>query len=204
VDPGDVGWPRLPNVPGTVCVIAVTVVEGTSAMTAPARAVSGAVLIGGIVCAVAACGTAAPTSPEAESAPGHVRGDWREPASYTYTLRSSEGERSLLGTFRISVRDGAVVKAVGLDDSARSAVESAPDAVPTLGELLAELDQARRDDADTAEAGYAADGHPVRIVLDWEENAVDDEARYDITAYEPANAESTGSTGDTTDARRAT
>ncbi|MFJ4537160.1 DUF6174 domain-containing protein [Streptomyces tibetensis] len=158
-----------------------------TAVTRAARAVSAAVLIGGTAVAVAACGTAPPTSPEAESAPGRVRGGWQEPASYTYTLRSSEGERSLLGTFRISVREGAVVKAVGLDDSARRAVESAPGTVPTLGELLAELEQARRDDADTAEARYAADGHPVRIVLDWSENAVDDEARYDITAYDPAH-----------------
>ncbi len=38
---------------------------------------------------------------------------------------------------------------------------------------------------DTAEAAYAADGHPVRIPLDWEKNAIDDEARYVINAYEP-------------------
>jgi hypothetical protein len=59
--------------------------------------------------------------------------------------------------------------------------------VPTIGALLHELDQARRDDADTAEADYAADGHPVRISLDWEENAIDDEARYVISAYEPTD-----------------
>ncbi|GAA2246887.1 DUF6174 domain-containing protein [Streptomyces indiaensis] len=175
-------------------VIAVAVVEGTSAMTAmtrAARAVRATVLIAGTVGAAAACGTA-PTSPEAENVPGRVRGGWQEPAAYTYTLRSSEGERSLLGTFRISVREGVVVKAVGLDDSARRAVESAPGSVPTLGELLAELEQARRDHAHTAEARYAADGHPVRIVLDREENAVDDEARYDITAYRPAHGRRAG------------
>ncbi|MFJ7333143.1 DUF6174 domain-containing protein [Streptomyces sp. NPDC101110] len=157
-----------------------------TAVPRAARAVSAAVLIGGVAGVLASCGTTTPTSPEAENAPGRIRGGWQEPASYTYTLRSSEGERSLLGTFRISVREGTVVKAVGLDDSARRVVESAPGTVPTLGELLAELEQARRDDADRAEARYAADGHPVRIVLDRQENAVDDEARYDITAYHPA------------------
>lgn len=159
-------------------------------MTAVARAArsgSHAVLIGGLLCAVAACGTETSGSPEAQSAPGRHRRSWQEPASYTYTLRSSEGERGLLGTFRISVRDGAVVKAVGLDDTGRRTVESTPEAVPTLGGLLAELGQARRDEAHTAEATYAADGHPVRIVLDWEENTVDDEARYAITAYDPAD-----------------
>ncbi|MFC9683501.1 DUF6174 domain-containing protein [Streptomyces sp. NPDC056948] len=142
-----------------------------------------AVLIGGVVCAAAACGTGTQAATQAQSS-----APWQEPASYTYTLRSSEGERSLLGTFRISVRDGAVVKSVGLDDMGRRAVESAPDAVPTIGELLKELEQARQDDADSAEADYAADGHPVRISLDWEENAIDDEARYVISSYERTGA----------------
>ncbi|MGA5207698.1 MULTISPECIES: DUF6174 domain-containing protein [Streptomyces] len=167
-----------------------------TAVTRAARAVSRAVLIGGLIGTVAACGTGTPASSEAQSAPGRGPGAWQEPAAYTYTLRSSEGERSLLGTFRISVRDGAVVQAAGLDDAGRRAVESAPDAVPTLGELLAELESARRDDADTAEAEYAADGHPVRIVLDGEENAVDDEARYVITAYERANSRRAGDLAD--------
>jgi len=57
--------------------------------------------------------------------------------------------------------------------------------VPTIGELLDELEQARRDNADTAEAEYAPDGHPERISLDWDENAVDDEALYVISAYAP-------------------
>lgn len=152
----------------------------TSAVSPIRRAVGRAVLIGGLLGAVAACGNGA------EEVGSQSRSSWQEPASYTYTLRSSEGERALLGAFRITVRDGAVVKAEGLDDSGRRLVEDTPDAVPTIGQLLGELDQARRDDADTAEAEYAADGHPVRISLDWEENAIDDEARYDISAYEPS------------------
>ncbi|MFJ2241523.1 DUF6174 domain-containing protein [Streptomyces sp. NPDC087859] len=131
-----------------------------------------AVLVGGL----AACGEEAePAAPA-----------WEEPASYTYTLTSSEGERALIGTFRITVRGGEVTKAVGLDDSARRVVRQLPGEVPTLGALLEELEQARGDDADTAQARYAADGHPTSIELDWEKNAVDDEVRYDITDYEPA------------------
>ncbi|MFI7409703.1 DUF6174 domain-containing protein [Streptomyces sp. NPDC049627] len=153
----------------------------TSAVSLTRRAVSRAVLIGGLLGAVAACGNGT------QSARTQSRVPWQEPASYTYTLRSSEGERALLGAFRITVRDGAVVKAEGLDDSGRRLVEDMPDAVPTIGQLLGELEQARRDDADTAEAQYAADGHPVSISLDWEKNAIDDEARYDISAYEPGD-----------------
>ncbi|MET9830335.1 DUF6174 domain-containing protein [Streptomyces sp. NPDC006385] len=147
---------------------------------AAARAGTRAALIGGLICAAAACGTGT------EGVAAQSRAPWREPGSYSYTLLSSGGERTLLGTFRITVRDGAVVEAVGLDDSGRGVAERVPDAVPTIGELLDELDQALRDDADEAEAEYAADGHPVRISLDWEENAIDDEALYVISAYEPA------------------
>ncbi|NUT31160.1 MAG: hypothetical protein HOV84_35455 [Streptomyces sp.] len=146
-----------------------------------ARAVSGAVLLGGLLCGVAACGTGT------KGVGTQSRAPWQEPDSYTYTLQSSAGERTLLGTFRITVRDGAVAEAVGLDESARRIVKDVPDAVPTIGELLDELEQARRDDADKAEARYAADGHPVRISVDWMENAIDDEALYVISAYEPVD-----------------
>ncbi|WP_128430980.1 DUF6174 domain-containing protein [Streptomyces cyaneus] len=151
---------------------------------ARARAVSQVALIAGMICAVAACGTETSAS---SAAPAPTRVTWQEPAAYTYTLHSSGGERALLGTFRITVHDGAVAKAVGLDDSGRRVAEDIPEAMPTIGALLDELDRARRDDADAAEAEYAADGHPVRISLDWEENAIDDEALYVISAYEPTD-----------------
>ncbi|MFC9130416.1 hypothetical protein ACFT4A_26680 [Streptomyces sp. NPDC057099] len=87
-----------------------------------------AVLIGGVVCAAAACGTGTPASTQA---PSHA--PWQEPSAYTSTLKSSEGESA-------------------------------------------------------AEAEYAADGRPVRISLDREKNAIDDEARYVISAYERTDA----------------
>ncbi|MFJ6573662.1 DUF6174 domain-containing protein [Streptomyces sp. NPDC091292] len=149
-----------------------------TAVRSLARSVSAAALSGGLLCATAACGT--DVRPESAAPP------WQEPSSYTYTLTSSEGERALIGAFRVTVRDGKVTKARGLDSSARRMVRDLPDQVPTLGALLAELDQARRDKADTAEAEYAADGHPKRIFLDWDRNAVDDEALYVISAYETA------------------
>ncbi|MDC0768536.1 DUF6174 domain-containing protein [Streptomyces sp. HD] len=155
------------------------------------RAVSGAVLVAGLLCGVAACGDGTQSVQTegvgTKSKGTQSRAPWQEPDSYTYTLQSSAGERTLLGTFRITVRDGAVAEAVGLDESARRIVKDIPDAVPTIGELLDELEQARRDDADRAEARYAADGHPVRISVDWMENAIDDEALYVISAYKPAN-----------------
>ncbi|MFG1666921.1 DUF6174 domain-containing protein [Streptomyces sp. Y7] len=151
-----------------------------TAVRVRARVVFRAVLVGGLVCAAAGC--ADEPEPESEA----TAASWREPDSYAYTLRSSEGERSLIGAFRITVRDGAVVKAVGLDDSGRRVVDDVPDTVPTIGDLLAEWEQARREDADTAEVEYARDGRPERISLDWAENAIDDEALYVISDFEPA------------------
>ncbi|MEV5315258.1 DUF6174 domain-containing protein [Streptomyces sp. NPDC052610] len=155
-----------------------------TAVRRTARSVTAALLLtGGLLATTAACGDDTPT-PRATAAEEQGT-DWKEPAAYSYTLTSSEGERSLLGTFRVTVRDGEVTDAKGLDESGRRVVEQLPGEVPTLGELLEELARARRDDADTAEAKYAADGHPVRISLDWDENALDDEADYVVTGYEP-------------------
>ncbi|MGW1543075.1 DUF6174 domain-containing protein [Streptomyces sp. NPDC002309] len=138
------------------------------------RAVFAAVVVTGLMCATAACGS--DTAPSATTS-------WEEPSSYTYTLHSSGGERELIGTFRVTVEDGEVTTAAGLDDSGRRLVRRSPDAVPTIRELLKEADQARQDGAHKAEVEYAADGHPKAITLDWEKNTVDDEAFYVISAY---------------------
>ncbi|WP_369245017.1 DUF6174 domain-containing protein [Streptomyces sp. R41] len=164
------------------------------AVTSSPRFVSAAALIGALMCATTACGAESSTSQGSvagtgtKSATAQSEATWQEPPSYAYTLSSSEGERSLIGTFRVTVRDGRVADAVGLDESSRRVVKQSPGEVPTIGELLKKLDQARRDQADTAEAEYATDGYPVRISLDWEKNAIDDEALYVISAYEPAGS----------------
>lgn len=162
---------------------------------ASVRLLSSVVLVGGLMCAVVGCGkdsgasasgqgssTAPPTPSSSFSS---FAESWNEPASYVYTLTSSEGERSLVGTFRVTVRDGKVAKVVGLDESGRGAVRRAPEEVPTIGGLLDQLSRAHDEGADTAEAEYAPDGHPVRITLDPEENAVDDEQTYVISDYRP-------------------
>ncbi|WP_232838481.1 DUF6174 domain-containing protein [Streptomyces geranii] len=160
------------------------------------RLLSSVVLVGGLVCAAVGCGGdsgasvagADPTSPSPSSSSSFLSfaESWEEPAAYVYTLTSSEGERSLIGTFRVTVRDGSVVKAVGLDESGRGAVARAPEEVPTIGALLDRLSRAHDEGADTAEAEYAPDGHPVRITLDPLKDAVDDEESYVIRGYEPA------------------
>ncbi|MGV9454506.1 DUF6174 domain-containing protein [Streptomyces sp. NPDC003635] len=147
-----------------------------------ARALSAAVLGGALLSMTAACGS---EEDGVVSAGARQEVTWEEPAAYTYTLESTEGERALIGKFKVTVRGGEVAEAVGLDDSARRLVAQSPDQVPTIGDVLAELDQARKEKAHRAEAEHAADGHPERISIDWLENAIDDEASYVITDYRP-------------------
>jgi hypothetical protein len=75
--------------------------------------------------------------------------------------------------------------ATGLDDAARNALASGhSDLVPTLGHLVDELNAAKRAGADVARVDVdPGDGHPVRITIDPNKNAVDDELCYTISDY---------------------
>ncbi|MBC9711250.1 hypothetical protein H9Y04_01525 [Streptomyces sp. TRM66268-LWL] len=163
-----------------------TALRSATRLASASRFASAAVLGAALLCTAAACGTGAPTS--SVSAQGGGTGQsgttWEEPASYTYTLKSSA--QVLYGTFRVTVREGKGEKIVGLDDESRLALRHGPAEVPTIGNLLERLEQARREGAHTAEAEYADGGRPARITLDGDRNAIDDEARYTISAYEPS------------------
>ncbi|MFI7299538.1 DUF6174 domain-containing protein [Streptomyces sp. NPDC050121] len=152
------------------------------------RFVATAALLGALPLATTACGasTATTSADTKEPASG-----WEEPASYSYTLTSST--QVLAGTFRVTVHDGEVTEIIGLDEDSRRQARDLPGEVPTLGKLLKTLHRARSEDADTAEAQYAADGHPVRISLDWDKNSIDDEALYTISSYEPAPGQAASS-----------
>ncbi|WP_202919677.1 DUF6174 domain-containing protein [Streptomyces adustus] len=145
-----------------------------------ARRLSTAGLLAALVCATSAC----TSSPSVESAAtDEPQSAWAEPASYSYTLTSST--QVLAGTFRVDVYNGKVAKVTGLDEDSRRQVRDLPGEIQTIGKLLKTLQQAHSENAATAEAEYAADGHPVRISLDWDKNAIDDEALYTISSYEP-------------------
>ncbi|MEU6251208.1 DUF6174 domain-containing protein [Streptomyces sp. NPDC047043] len=144
------------------------------------RSVSAAALAGALLCAATACSSSASPESARENKP---KDTWEEPSSYAYTLASTT--QVLAGTFRVEVRDGKVTEAVGVDEDSRRQVRELPAEVPTIGELLKRLDKAQSEGADTAEADYAADGRPVRISLDWDKNAIDDEALYVISSYTP-------------------
>jgi hypothetical protein len=109
---------------------------------------------------------------------------WTAPAKYAFTLDSQCGERALIGRFRVTVRDD-VARAEGLDDSSRRALMlRMADLVPTLSKLEAEVETARREGAEevTVERD-PADGRAKKITIDWQQNAVDDEACYTIEDY---------------------
>ncbi|GAA3125180.1 DUF6174 domain-containing protein [Streptomyces echinatus] len=152
------------------------------------RSLSAAALTGTLLCVSTACGDAhtAISAKTPGSAGARSAAAWREPASYAYTLTSTT--QVLAGTFRIEVRDGAVTKVVGLDEDSRRQAREQRIEVPTIGELLDRLEKAREDNAEEADARFAADGRPVRISLDRDRNTIDDEALYLISAYEPAPA----------------
>lgn len=175
--------PVRPNVAGRTGVVAVTVFEGVviAAVRFRPRVLPVATLTGLLLCATAACGSGEP-----QIATMPVRTTWHEPQSYAYTLTSTS--QVLAGTFRVKVRDGKVTEAVGVDEDSRRQVRELRGEVPTIGELLKRLAKARSDKAHTAKAEYATDGHPLRITLDWNRNAIDDEALYVISSYEPTHA----------------
>ncbi|KND43997.1 hypothetical protein IQ64_15135 [Streptomyces stelliscabiei] len=141
------------------------------------RALTAAALAGASIALLSSCGE----EPTAAATPAPA---WTEPSAYRYTLTSSEGERALIGTFEVTVRDGKVEKATGLDDSARRLVDRSPSDVPTIAELLRQADAARGDGADAVDVDYAKDGRPTAISIDWEEDAIDDEEAYTLSGYE--------------------
>ncbi|MFB6961897.1 DUF6174 domain-containing protein [Streptomyces sp. NPDC056309] len=135
----------------------------------------------GLVLTATGCGTG--SAPTAEGAYQVKPARWSEPDRYSFRLLSESGERGDLGEYRITVENGKVVKAIGLDESARRTVESNPENVPTLGGLLTTVQEAHAGHAAVAEAAFAADGHPTEVHIDWQKNAIDDEADYFITEY---------------------
>jgi hypothetical protein len=146
-----------------------------------------------VAAALAGCGAeaeeeGAETSPlmsePGGGAPVSAWDEWDEPSDYLYTLDSGCGERSLYGTFRVTVRDGRVAdwEPVGENYTPRS-VE-----VPSIGGLLDEAEQARESGADEVHVSEADDGRPTSIYIDYDTRAIDDEVCYRIRDYQPEPA----------------
>ncbi len=138
----------------------------------------------GVVLLMAAAGCAGPAATPA-GAPASSAPAWSEPANYRFTFESSCGEQPLIGRFRVNVADGVVDRTQGLDEAGKRAVMlRIANLVPTLGQMVADAEQARADGADEVVIERdPVDGHPVAIRVDQERNAVDDETCYTISDY---------------------
>lgn len=121
-------------------------------------------------------------------AAGDARDAWAErgPASYTFALTSSCGERALHGRFAVTVTDGAVTTVEPLDETATNTLDWVPTAgeyVPTVSELLERMVGAPDE---VSEATFDDDGVPTHVTFDPMPGAIDDEECYDLTDVRPA------------------
>lgn len=118
---------------------------------------------------------------------------WEPPADYRFTLRSQCGNRSDIGRYEIVVEDG---RTASIETSLRSGGEpgrlafmSAYDAeAPTLVELYDEARTATEAGADHVEVTTEPEtGRPIRLDIDWNAGATDDEACFIVSDYSPIN-----------------
>lgn len=140
-----------------------------------------AVAVPGLLVALAAAGCSGGGG--VAGAAGDARGTWAErgPASYTFALTSSCGERALYGQFAVTVTDGAVTAVEPLDETATNTLDWVPTAreyVPTIAELLERIVDAP---GDVSEATFDDDGVPTHVTFDPMPSAIDDEECYDLT-----------------------
>jgi Family of unknown function (DUF6174) len=124
-------------------------------------------------------------SPAGPGASAQQAGAWTERAAYRFTFRSTCGERTLVGTFEVTVDDGSVNAYRALDGAAEAFPGTASD-LPTLGDLQRRAQEAEaNDEAIVTLETDPDDGHPTSIEIDWIPNAIDDEECYEITNYTP-------------------
>jgi hypothetical protein len=106
---------------------------------------------------------------------------WVPPERYVYVVSSQCGERNFIGTYAITVERGEGIRAATRNGSIELQGE-----IPSIEDLLAEAAAARESGADEVTVVTApADGHPTLVLIDWEADAIDDEACYEITDYRP-------------------
>lgn len=138
----------------------------------------------GVVAAIVVAATSACTPRSGGDVPALA---WEAPDSYQFVVNSSCGERFFLGTFQITVRNGAVVETVGLDADAERLLGNPQwrADIPSLSDLIAEARVARAEGADLVRVNLSEDGnYPTTIEIDWLANAIDDEACYRITEFD--------------------
>ena len=104
----------------------------------------------------------------------------RAPAAYAFTYRASCFCQESGVLYRVSVRDGSVVRVDQLDpDPAQRQVPAPHRGHPTVDSLFAWTARAYARSADRVDVTYDVTYHfPARISIDWYEDAVDDEISF--------------------------
>ena len=142
-----------------------------------------------ILLALALAGTSCDTDASRTAlSPEDALTAWSPPSAYSYEVESSCGERTFIGRYRIHVRSRDVTAVTALDHSARAAIEAAPREIPTVEDLLEEALEAERAGADRVMVRRTDGGRPHRIAIDYDANAIDDEACYVIRSFASAGA----------------
>ncbi|WP_246608080.1 hypothetical protein [Paractinoplanes toevensis] len=133
----------------------------------------------------------APAAVVAESAP-----PFTEPVAYGFTMTRGCDDASPLGRYRVSVRSGAVESAARIGATVQASpsadVDLGPAAgqdgeeidVPTLAELRA-MAQTAADDGAQVTTSYAADGRPVKVIINVEDDPSAAEC-FSVSDYAPA------------------
>ncbi|WP_157441676.1 DUF6174 domain-containing protein [Actinoplanes awajinensis] len=104
------------------------------------------------------------------------------PDHYSYVVTASCGERAVIGTFRIVVRDRDVVVSAEPADP-ESTVQVPLASFPTLKYIVEQVESAEPDAV--VEFTTDAAGRPAHVSIDHRPNAIDDEECYDITDIQP-------------------
>jgi len=106
------------------------------------------------------------------------------PAAYSFVLTSNCGERSLIGTYRVRVEGGRVVRAEAVGRTPEPRLEE----VPTLADLEAKIQHAAPDavvDVERDDAGVLTS-----VSIDPRQDTIDDEECYEVSRLRGRAAES--------------
>lgn len=113
---------------------------------------------------------------DGSQAPARAGGTQRTelPASYSFDLTSSCGERSLIGSYRVWVEDGRVSKVEPAGRTPRPRLDD----VPTVADLEAMIDDAETDAV--VEVERDDEGVLRSVSIDHLPDAIDDEECYEV------------------------
>jgi len=128
-----------------------------------------------------------PVSPGAAGAPENLPG-YHRPARYAVTVTSSCGERNYLGSYRVTVQDGRVVRVRHANRSPSSVPQSSVpplEAAPGLEGMQEIARQASADGADSVDLTYAPSGRLTGVSIDYLQDAIDDELCYQTSDFRP-------------------